>query len=262
MPQSKNSATPLLSLACTTDAGLGQRARLGVVVLQTDQTLEHELRTLLDVPGVDWYHSRIANAMEVTPASLQAMAEELPSAAKLLPKAFSFDAIAYACTSGATLIGEQDVSRLVRCMHSESLPVTNPLTACKAAFKALGMHRIAFLTPYSPTVTEQMRQNLVASGFIIAAMGSFQQTDDFLVGRITPASIMDAMQELVADSDCDGVFVACTSLRVAGILATAENQLGVPVTSSNHALAWHLLRLAGVDDCLPERGRLFTKTML
>lgn len=30
------------------------------------------------------------------------------------------------------------------------------------------------------------------------------------------------------------------------------------MTSSNHALAWHCLRLAGIDDKLPQYGRLFT----
>jgi maleate isomerase len=31
------------------------------------------------------------------------------------------------------------------------------------------------------------------------------------------------------------------------------------VTSSNHALAWHCLRLAGIDDRRPGRGRLFER---
>jgi maleate isomerase len=32
----------------------------------------------------------------------------------------------------------------------------------------------------------------------------------------------------------------------------------VPVTSSNHAMAWHSLRLAKVDDSLPKFGKLFS----
>ncbi|MDG1084956.1 MAG: Asp/Glu racemase, partial [Planktotalea sp.] len=56
---------------------------------------------------------------------------------------------------------------------------------------------------------------------------------------------------------CDGVFISCTSLRAAGIVEQAERQLGKPVTSSNHALAWHLLRLAGIDDGLDGFGQLF-----
>jgi maleate isomerase len=46
----------------------------------------------------------------------------------------------------------------------------------------------------------------------------------------------------------DGVFISCTSLRAAGIIGHAEAALGKPVTASNHALAWHLLRLAGIRD--------------
>ena len=36
-----------------------------------------------------------------------------------------------------------------------------------------------------------------------------------------------------------------------------EAETGVPITSSNHAMAWHALRLAGVDDTMPQWGRLF-----
>jgi maleate isomerase len=53
------------------------------------------------------------------------------------------------------------------------------------------------------------------------------------------------------------VFISCTSVRIAADVAEIEAALGVPVTSSNHALAWHCLRLAGVDDKLPKLGRLF-----
>jgi len=247
----------LISFDCKTDSGLGYRARLGLIVLQTDQTLEYEFRYLLAVPGVAWYHSRIANAMEVTPQTLQQMADDLPAAAAMLPAAFEFDAIAYGCTSGATVIGEPAVADAIQRSHPKVL-VTNPLTACKAAFNAMGMQRIAFLTPYSPDVTELMREQLQVSGFDVVCMGSFQQTDDFVVGRISPQSILEAMQQLIGEVDCDGVFVSCTSLRVVEILPQAEQLLGKPVTSSNHAMAWHLLRLANFQEALPDRGHLFT----
>ena len=53
------------------------------------------------------------------------------------------------------------------------------------------------------------------------------------------------------------MFVACTALRVVEIAAEIEAELGKPVTSSNHAMAWHCLRLAGIDDPQPHLGRLF-----
>jgi len=52
-------------------------------------------------------------------------------------------------------------------------------------------------------------------------------------------------------------FISCTSLRLVEQVVGIENEIGIPVTSSNHAMAWHCLRLAGVDDRLPEFGRLY-----
>ncbi len=37
-----------------------------------------------------------------------------------------------------------------------------------------------------------------------------------------------------------------------------EAEIGKPVTSSNHALAWHCLRLANYKDAVPGFGRLYT----
>ena len=37
------------------DRGIAERAAIGLIVLATDQTLEHECRRLLDLPGVAFY---------------------------------------------------------------------------------------------------------------------------------------------------------------------------------------------------------------
>ena len=55
------------------------------------------------------------------------------------------------------------------------------------------------------------------------------------------------------------MFVSCTSLRVAEIAAEVEAACGKPLLSSNLAMAWHCLRLAGVDDPVPEFGTLFER---
>ena len=40
-------------LPFTTAKVIGSRARIGLVVLASDYTIEHEFRTLVDMPGVD-----------------------------------------------------------------------------------------------------------------------------------------------------------------------------------------------------------------
>ncbi|MEX0305518.1 MAG: aspartate/glutamate racemase family protein [Leisingera sp.] len=244
------------ALDCAVDAGLGEKARIGLIVLQSDQTVEHEAAALLRHSGVALYHARIPNEMEVTCGSLRRMEADLPVAADLIPASFGLDAVGYCCTSGATMIGEAKVEEILRRVHPKAR-ATNPLTACKAALQALKLKRIALITPYGADVTAELRDNLAAAGFEVAAVGTFNQTDDFKVARISSESILEAVKEIGRREDCDGVFVSCTSLRVLPIIAEAEEFLGKPVLSSNQATAWHLARLAGIRDSVAGAGLLF-----
>lgn len=251
----------LQRLDFTTDDGFGQRAKIGLILLETDQTLEVEARSI-QLAGVDWYHSRIPMAPEVTPETLTAMEQALPVAAGLLPEAFAFDAIGYGCTSAATLIGEHAVSTAVQSAHPDVL-VTTPITAAVNAFQALGAVRIAVVTPYTADVTAPIAAHFEANGLNVVALGSFSEPSDLVVARIDEESVAAGVRTMVAnaasDGGCDAVFVSCTSLRAFGIIEQLELELGVPVVSSNVALLWHLLRLAGVDDAVGGLGALFSK---
>lgn len=249
-------------LEFATDDGLGARARLGLIVLQTDQTIEHEFAGIFGTQGdVALYAARIPNAMEVSPETLRQMSIDLPHTAGLLPEKFEFDVVAYACTSGATLIGEERVSALIRDVHPKA-KTTNPISACKAALTALGVKRIALVTPYPVAVTTEMQANLQAAGFETTAVATFDQSDDFTVARISSDSILQAVKQIGARDDCDGVFVSCTSLRALQVIPEAEALIGKPVIASNQALAWHMMRLAGLGDDLSQAGMLFSKPLI
>lgn len=244
------------------DAGSGRRARLGLIVLHVDETVEPECGRLLDIDGVAVYCSRIRSGEAATADSLSAMAERLPEAASLLPPAVDFSAIGYACTSGATLIGPERVHALVR--HGRPIrggsgdtAVTDPLSAVVAACRALDVRRPAFVSPYVPEVSAALRGALEQRGVEIAAFGSFEESEERRVARIDGASVLEAVTRVGATPDCDGVFVSCTNLRTLDIIPAAEARLGVPVLASNQVLAWHLLRSAGIDASPGVGGRLF-----
>ena len=88
-------------------------------------------------------------------------------------------------------------------------------------------------------------------------MATFDRPDDREAARISVESIQDAVKTLAAEDGVDGVFVSCTSLRLTDVARQIEVEVGKPVTSSDHALAWHCLRLAGIDEAMPEFGRLY-----
>ena len=240
----------------TKDHGTGPRARLGLLVLESDQSIEDEFRLLTKVAGVSLYHSRLKNETIITPESLSKMKEQLPLASNLFPKYLNLKVIGYGCTSGSTIIGETIVSDIIGKVHPNVL-VTNPMTAAKVALKALNINCMGLVTPYSPDITKSMEINLKDSGFEVKQVGSFFEEDDKIVGKIDQNSILDATIEIGKNNLCDGVFISCTNLRASPIIEKAEAILNKPVTASNHALAWHMLRLAGINDKISGLGKLF-----
>lgn len=258
--ENTNQQTRIERLNFTTDEGAGHRARIGLLVLESDQTMEAEFRVLTDLPGVSVYHARLANDVTVTPETLARMEAELPVSAMLLPPYLGLKSLGYGCTSGATVIGETRVADILRQIHPD-VPSTNPLTAAKAAMRAMGVRRLGLVTPYTPDVTAAMQAKFEQSGIEVCVVGSFFEDSDLVVGKIDQASILKATLAVGQLEACDGVFISCTSLRTANVIQQAEDVLQKPVTASNHALAWHLLRLAGIEDHMAGFGQLFQTTL-
>ena len=242
------------------DEGLGERARIGLIVLATDQTVEHEFRQIVNLPGVAFYETRIPFVTTVTPETLAAMERDIARVAHVIMTGLLLDVVAYGCTSGAMIIGDEKVRARIHEVRPE-VSCTTPMEATVAALKALEARRVCLITPYSDEINRRMRAYILDKGFSVPVMGSWNEPDDTKVARITPASIRDAVLDLGRDDTTDVVFISCTSLRAAHLVTELERELEKPVISSNQTLAWHCLRLAGVNDELPQFGRLFSRTL-
>jgi maleate isomerase len=236
------------------DRGYGTLARLAMIVLSTDETIENEARLVLRDRPVSLVHSRVPAHADVTPDTLKLMEAALPETAALLPK--DQDVIAYACTSGATVIGPGVVADLIQGAHPEA-KVTNPITAVVAACQALGVGSVAYVSPYVPSVTQPMRLFLAGHGIETLVETSFRIKEDRAVARIQENITKNMALNAVVDAKPEAIFVSCTNLRTFGILQELERETGLPVISSNQALLWHMLKLAGVDATGWGPGRLF-----
>jgi maleate isomerase len=245
-------------LPFTVDDGIASRARIGLIVLATDYTIEHEWRGIMGgIGGVALYQSRIFNDNQITPETLRAMEPRIAAATGVILPGARLDVVAYGCTSAAMAIGEQRVFEQIRSERPET-KCTTPITAAFAAFRAFGARRIGVLTPYRADVNRIVADYIVARGFEVPMLGSFNEENDSVVAHISPASVKQGVLAICAQATVDAVFVACTSVRLAEHAADIEGEIKLPITSSNHAMAWHALRLAGIDDRLPRFGRLFT----
>ena len=120
-----------------------------------------------------------------------------------------------------------------------------------------GLRRIGVLTPYTAEVNRIVADYIAARGYQVPVFGSFNSDRDTTVARITPQSIEKAVREIISHAEADAIFVSCTSVRLMLVCAELEKSLGIPLTSSNHAMGWHALRLAGIDDNLGHFGSLY-----
>jgi maleate isomerase len=248
----------MLKLEFDTDEGIGTRANLGMIVLETDETLEAEFARMTYLDGVARYHSRIPMVSDVRADTLARMLDDMPASAKLFPSSLAFDVIGYGCTSASTVIGSGNVTAAIQSVRPEA-KVTDPLAALIAAGRSLDVKNLGFITPYIPDVSRKMREKLEEAGFTITAGGSFEEGDDRVVARISERAIHNAALRVAksADTPCDALVIACTNLRCLNVIPQLEAELGIPVLSSNTALVWHMLRLAGITDDRPEICRLF-----
>jgi maleate isomerase len=244
-------------LPCTLDGGIAARAAIGLLVLATDQTMEYEFRRVLPTEGIGLYGARLYNDADITPDTLRALRERIAPATELVLPGLPLDVIGFGCTSATMTLGEEVIFEEIRKVRP-GIRCTTPVTAALAAFKAFGASRIGVITPYAKPVNEIVRGYLNGKGVTVSAFGSFEKLDDREAARISSQSIAQGVAALADRADLDAVFISCTSLRLADTVDAIEAAIGLPVTASDHAMAWHCLRLAGVDDVIPGVGRLFT----
>ncbi len=232
-------------------------ARFGMVILQSDETIELDMHAMRR--NCEIYMNRVPNAAEVTPDTLQDMAAHMTTAASLFPQPHHMAAVGYGCTSGTAQIGASEIARLIK-SGANTQSVTEPVSALIAACRHLGLRRIAFLSPYIEEVSQNLRDVLADAGIESPSFGTFAEGEDAKVVRISETSLTSAAKTLCHGADVDGIFMSCTSLRTLNIIDDLEAQLGIPVLSSNQVLAWHMGQLGNIPDAFDGPGKLFTKT--
>jgi maleate isomerase len=141
-------------------------------------------------------------------------------------------------------IGDRNVTAAIRAARP-GVPVVTPSAAARAAFRALGVGRLAMLTPYLPATSGPMEGYFTDHGLSVVAHACLGLADDREMARVTPATIREAAR-MVDRPAAEALFLSCTALPALDVIADLEADLGKPVVSSNQASLWALLGLAGL----------------
>lgn len=232
----------------------GMGARIGLIVLCSDTSSEPEWQDMIHGHDVAIHVSRIQYNSNCTPESLRAMGEDMTRASSMLPPNLFLDAIAYSCTSGTVAIGHGQVVERIQVANS-GMPVATPISGAAGALEHFGASRVAVVTPYTDIVNDTIQAYLENEGIEITGMTGFSLTADVDMATIPVEALLEAAQESITP-ETEAVFFSCTALIIANHIAWLEEQLNLPVVTSNQAMLWESLKSVGYDKPLTGFGRL------
>ncbi len=234
----------------------GWRERIGLIIPSSNTTIEMELHAFLP-EGVSLHTTRIP-LKSVTEEELLKMSSLAVDGARLLKDA-DVDVILYGCTSGSFIGGRDFEKELEARIEDEvHVPVVSTSTAVVEALRVLDAQRVLVVTPYTEDINEREREFLEANEFEvldIRGLGIEENTD---IGKVEPYGAYRLAKAAFME-EADAVFISCTNLRTFEIIAPLEEDLGVPVVTSNQASLWLALREMDVMEKIPELGMLFTE---
>jgi len=138
------------------------------------------------------------------------------------------------------------------------LPVTMGSEACESAFTALGMRRVAVVTPYQEIGDRNVVRFFEEAGYEVRRIKGLRCESPVRIAHVQEAELRAALQELDGD-DIDGIVQVGTNLAMARLAAQAETWLGRAVLAINTAIYWHALRASNIPDRIAGFGSLLER---
>lgn len=228
--------------------------RIGLMALGTDLVVEGVYADMFRGLDATVFVNRVLFENPVTMESLAAMDADLERCLENILPGLPLDVVAFGCSSGTVAIGEEQLNARIQAVKPGA-KTTNPVTAAATAMHTLGVKKISILTPYSKEVNAHVAPFFVDKGLDVLNITGFDVPSDLDIARIDDATIK-AGARAVKHRQAEALFLSCTGMRAAHVAADIEAELGVPVVTSNQAMAWHTLRLAGFETQVPGFGQL------
>jgi maleate cis-trans isomerase len=171
------------------------------------------------------------------------------------------DVVVFHCTASSMEAGIDGERRLLDVMGDLLRGVaTTTASATMAALQELDVRRLVLISPYAAAIHQHEVDFLGEAGLRIVGGRSLglAGNDQYLA---VPASDWLRIGQEDMRPDADGVFLSCTNIHSPEVIGPLETLIGRPVITSNQAVLWYALRLCGLNDVVPELGRLFGRAL-
>ena len=240
---------------------------IGLIVPSSNRTMETELPALMkarvaaDPRDRFVFHSSRMRMQHVTPEQLVLMNQQTPRAAAELADVRP-DVVATACLvaimaqgAGYHCTAEDEIAAVLR-EAGVLAPVVSSAGALIAGVEALGVRRVAIVTPYLRSLTDLVVAYLEEAGVEVVDALSLEVADNLAVARLDPRDLEQHWQELDLSRADAVILSACVQMPSLSAIQPVEDAAGLPVLSAATATAYRILVELGVDPVVPGAGRL------
>jgi maleate cis-trans isomerase len=234
----------------------GWRAKLGIIIPSNNTILEPEFARMVP-EGVSVHAARILTAG----TSLEAIVEMERNASRALRElhAGGVDAIGYACMATALVKGPGWAERFIEeARRDAQLPTTTAVTATMDGLRACGATRVAVASPYPDGIHRLLPAFFEHYGLHVVRSRNLDIKDALEVCRV-PSSAAYRLARAVDCSEAQAVCIVATDFQTVDIIAALEQDLRKPVVTTNQALLWQSLALAGIGPAVTGYGQLFAQ---
>jgi maleate isomerase len=150
---------------------------------------------------------------------------------------------------------ERELAAAAREAGADSVVMTSA-GALIDGLKALGARRIALLAPYMRNLARKVVDYIEGEGITVQDYKCFEIPDNLAVGARNPMQLLDDVKSLNVSGVDVVVLSACVQMQSLPALELAQQQLGIPVTSTAVCTAWKMLRSLKLDAVAPGGGAL------
>ncbi|MEO0751145.1 MAG: Asp/Glu racemase [Pseudomonadota bacterium] len=235
-------------------------ARFGVFVPFTNTNLEPDMM-LMRPPGVSVHFARLGgyDADEIPDEEQMAElgAADMEEPLRLI-QGVKPDVVFYGCTSATLTHGpafDRDLAR--RISAGSGARTVTAAGALVHAIRSLGVQRIAFASPYVPTINDQAIAFLRREGIDTVSRADIEGTlDNEGQGALSPDDVAELAHRADA-KEAEAIVLSCTDMRSVEVIARLEDALGKPVITSNQAMVFQAVEMLELPAPGPRFGRLF-----
>ncbi len=232
----------------------GPAGRIGLVVPANNSVIEPEFWSVLP-RDVALYATRILAQGDLTAQAVRYMEGTMDRAvAELAATGVDVILLADMVTSFIMQPG-WNAQRVAEVSARTGAACASAWSAMQDALRALNVRRIALGTPYPAAIHALAPAFFAANGYALTG----HATLDILAMREVPEVRAPRLAEFVRGLNREGaeaVVLLATDLPSFDSIAALEAELGIPVLTSNSAILWRALRLAGNATPIPSLGRL------